>query len=92
MTHKYSPFSFAICTCQAHAQDTEVGVVKAVSKQSVPVEKYEFKTMVLPMVNMSQEEIDAYERNPANKPKIDSQPTGKKAQPSKQESSILSTF
>jgi hypothetical protein len=51
--------------------------------QSESEEKFELKVMRLPVVNMSAGEIAAYEKNPANKPKLDSLPKGKTAPPSK---------
>jgi hypothetical protein len=58
---------------------------EAVSMQSG---KYQMRSMRLPVVNMSEDEIKAYELDPANKPKIDFTPTGMRAQLS----TILSIF
>lgn len=65
---------------QVHAQDAVPA--DAVPLQSETVDQYEPKIMRMPVVNMSEAEIKAYENNPIYKPKLDSKPTGKKAQPS----------
>jgi hypothetical protein len=57
------------------AQDGE-----GVSVQPEPGEKYELKGIRLPVVTTSKEEIEAYERDPTNKPKIDFTPRGTRAQ------------
>jgi hypothetical protein len=40
------------------------------------VDQYKFKSILMPVVNLSAAEIEAYEKNPANKPKIDFRPRG----------------
>lgn len=45
--------------------------------------QFPFKSMQMPVVNVSAAEIEAYEKDPANKPKIDFKPRGVRAQLSK---------
>jgi hypothetical protein len=40
------------------------------------MEKYEFKSVRMPVVNLSAAEIEAYGKNPANKPRLDFRPRG----------------
>jgi len=49
----------------------------------VAVGQFPFKSMRLPVMNLSGAEIEAYVKDPANKPKIDFKPRGVRAQLSK---------
>lgn len=65
--------------------DAIEGVVKAapVSADAAPTDSPNFKHRTLPVVNLSDDEVEAYEKNPNHKPKLDYKPKGKKSQPSK---------
>jgi hypothetical protein len=57
-------------------------VVKAAPFATDASQPINIKLRTLPVVNLSDDEVIAYENNPANKPKMDFKPSGKKAQPS----------
>jgi hypothetical protein len=60
------------------------GVVKAVpilaDEKSAEFVKMNHRTA--PVINLSEDEVIAYEKDPVFKPKLDYKPTGKNAQPS----------